>query len=132
MNAIRWILVLPGAVIGGLLGRFLYLILNNVGMVYALGIDAKGSFWWNLSESCLGGVALGATTVFVASFISPTHKRKVAIIMVGLILVCAGLLLTPTILDGNYWALLETVSIGFGGVGIAHGIWTKEITFGNK
>ncbi len=104
----------------------MFLIVSRIGMARYVEPD---SFWWRVTEDYVGGVALGAIAVYASSFVAPTQKKAVAVILAGAILVFAGFTLFPSLLSRDYWAILESTCTGLGACGVAYAIVTDEITF---
>jgi len=131
ITVIRWIAVIPAAMLGCLAGRFL--IVFFVGLWHAPGVDTSHTWWvWfeRVISQYVSGAALGGIFVGLAAWIAPSHRRAVAVVSTGAVLVIAGFVLFPTILKGDYWVIFEIVSMGFGACGIAYTVCTNESPFG--
>jgi len=123
---IRWIAFVPAAFLGCIIGRFLIVIINRWGMSDYL---EPGSFMWRVVDQYLSGLMFGAIFVYVGSYVAPMHKKAVAVFCAGFVLVLAGFLLFPSILVGQYWAILEILFMGIGACSVAYRIFTDDIRF---
>ena len=123
---LRWVALLPSALLACAAGRFVIVLINRLGMSRYVEPD---SFMWRVVDQYVSGLALGAVFVYVASWVAPIHKKPVAVCAAGLALVLAGFLLFPSILVGDYWAIFEILCMGFGASGVAYGVLAEEIVF---
>lgn len=123
---LRWMALLPAALLACVAGRFVIVLVNRFGMARYV---EPGTFMWRVVDQYVSGLALGAVFVYVASRVAPMYKKPVAACAAGLTLVLAGFFLFPSILVGNYWAIFEIVCMGIGAVGVAYGVLAEEITY---
>lgn len=104
MVVVRWVLFIPAAILGSLVVHFLVVLLNRVTM--GGGYIDPDSFIGGLFLLYVGNLASGFSLVYIASFLAPLHKRRVAIIMASLTLVLFGAVLFGTlVVTKNYWAI---------------------------
>jgi len=123
---LRWVALLPAALLACAAGRFVIVLINRLGMAKYV---EPGTFMWRVVDQYVSGLALGAVFVYVASSVAPMYKKPVAACAAGLALVLAGFLLFPCVLVGNYWAIFEIVCMGIGAAGVAYGVLAEEINF---
>jgi len=123
---LRWVALLPAALLACAVGRFVIVLINRLGMARYV---EPGTFMWRVVDQYVSGLALGAVFVYVASWVAPMYKKPVAASAAGFVLVLAGFLLFPSVLVGDYWAIFEIVCMGLGGAGVAYGVLAEEITF---
>ena len=121
---LRWVAVLPAAIIGGLLARFIVVVLNRFTMAPYVDPD---SFLGRLFVEYIGGAVLGGAAVYAAAYVAPRFKSQVSIVMAALVLLIGGFLLFPSMMVRDYWAIFSIVCMGGGGGVVAYGIATGEI-----
>jgi hypothetical protein len=123
---LRWVAFAPAALLACVVGRFLIVLINRFGMSRYVEPD---TFMWRVVDQYASGLALGAIFVYVSSCVAPSHKKAVAIASAGFVLVLAGFLLFPSVLDGEYWAIFEILCMGFGACLVAYSIFADELRF---
>ena len=116
IDALRWIVFLPGAALGGWLAWIFLNILGRFSLSYS-GMEAD-SFLAQLYFSTAGHAAMGAAFVYLGAKIAPRHQRIVAYGLAGLGLVIMGFALFPAIMVGSGWAIWGSICglIGIGAV----------------
>ena len=103
MVVVRWVLFIPAAILGSLVVHVLVVFLNRVTMGGYIDPD---SFTGGLFLLCVGNLASGFSLVYIASFLVPSHKRQVALIVASLTLVLFGSVLFGTlVVTKDYWAI---------------------------
>lgn len=109
INTIRWIILVPGAVIGGTLLGIVVSLLPRM---------TFNEFIGNLIASAF----IGSSIAYMAHTIAPAHKRRVALVfafgLTALLLMAAGavtlMALIRTGIDGGFWAYLIYTAITIG------------------
>src|SRR4051812_36103261 len=96
----RWICVLPGAVVSGVLAGMLANVVNQLSLSWS-GVNPE---WLiaRLYTDAVANIVLGGVGIYVGAKIAPAHKTKVALILSGLALVFGGFVMFPTIMDRNW------------------------------
>lgn len=82
----RWVLVLPGAIVGGVAAFWAAKLLNWLGSS-RVGNDSWG---WHLWTTAFEGLAQGYAFVLAAAWIAPAGKRPVAISMAAVLIFLTG------------------------------------------
>jgi len=115
IEIIRWIVFIPGAVLGAWLSFDLFYICIGV----SLGIDPEpDSFMDQFLLQTFSNAARGAAFVYIGVQISPYYQKNVAYVLAGLGLILSGFFLFKAILVGSGWAIWGAVCqvIGIGAV----------------
>jgi len=127
MVVVRWVLLIPAAILGSLVVHFLVVLLNRVTMGGYIDPD---SFTGGLFLLYVGNLASGFSLVYIASFLAPLHKRRVAIIMASLTLVLFGAVLFGSlVVTKNYWAIPGAGIFSVGSFLAAYAIFVGTIKF---
>ena len=88
-----------------------------------------------LSRIYIEGVsqgALGAAIVYVAAQIVPSHKTVIVFVMTGLIILGAGVLMFPSIIVKNLWAIYGCICMAVGTGGVAWLVYKGELKYDNE
>ncbi len=125
-NALRWIAVLPSALLGGWLAWILVKGLNRITFAWQ-GIDPDSFFSRVFIEGISHG-ALGAAAVYVGARLAPSHKRIVVFILATLLVAAAGFLLFPAIVLRDWWAVYGVGAVGVGAGGVAWSIYAGDLS----
>jgi len=126
---LRWLAVLPGAIICGELGWLITKLCWSFGFSFvASGINSESIIVkWNFYA--VTNAALGVAFVFGASFIAPNRKTIVAIIFAILILIFSGVGLYTSIMMKEFWVTFSSIFTGIGGVVMAYLIVSNKLPF---
>lgn len=97
LKILRWIAVLPGSIVVGLLALFplhwtLYLVLTNFVEVYP-----------ELPERVLAPAVLSGVFVWIGSRIAPTYKFETAILLFGIWMFLIGGVVFLTLGEGDWF-----------------------------
>ncbi len=111
VRVLRWIAVLPAAILGGFIANILFLLINKITM---LGYIDPNSFMAKLFLAIAGGAVFGASIVYVAAYVAPSHRKPVAVVFAGLVVLLSGLSLLFVISRHDWWGLLNLIT-GIGG-----------------
>lgn len=106
---LRWIAVLPAAILAGIAAGVLSNIINQLSLSWA-GFNPE---WW-LSRAYTDAVAnvmLGTGCIYAGARVAPSHKTTVALALAALLLVFAGMTLFPTLQDRNWRGVYGTVML---------------------
>ena len=101
MFVLRWIVLLPVAFIGALVGALFIRYANEGGILLGILVN----YLFGLINVCLG------------AYVAPSYKRQVAMVIAGGIVLVGGVLLLPAFQRGDYWAVLELLGTIGGAVG---------------
>ena len=123
---LRWIVLLPSALLAGWLGWLVVSFVNRISFGM-MGINPDSFFSRIFIEGVSHGV-LGAGVVYVSAKVAPTHKVIVVFVMAGLSLLGAGILLFPAIASKNLWAIFSCICIAIGAGGVAWAVYSGEIS----
>ena len=123
IQVLRWIAILPGAIIGA--G-----IVNIIsGIVMWLGSSRFGDeTWFDLIwRQLITNGAYGAAFVFCAAWIAPKGKIPIAITFSAIVLFISGVACVPTIAEKDWLSLVGLVAMNVGSIVISVGITRGEI-----
>ena|SRR5688500_10412832 len=121
---IRWICVLPGALIGGFLAGVLANILNKLSLAW-VGFNPEW-FVSRLYTDAIANVLLGVAGIYVGAKIAPAYKSRVALALSALMLIAAGFFLFPTVQARDWWGVYATAMLIVGAGGTAWSIYSGE------
>jgi len=107
ISVLRWICVLPGAVVGGLVAAGVVNLVNQLTFRWE-GFDPE-SFMSHLYIQGVSSAVLGAATIYIGARVAPAYKTRVALALSGLVLVFGGFTMFPSVLSENWWAVYSTV-----------------------
>lgn len=114
-KVVRWICVLPGALLAALLAQGLAKLFNY----WQLGDGLFARFF----IECISGSALGGAFVYAGAYIAPTHKRQTAIVMISIVAAFFGMGLFAAFLQGGrVWAYVYGLAMM-----IAAGVATYQV-----
>jgi hypothetical protein len=123
-QVLRWVAACPVAVIAAVVAQIVVVLLNRITMGRYFEPGELGA---EFCAQCIGGIVMGATAVYVAAAIAPHGKQYVAGIMAGFVLMVAGFILFPAVMQANFRAILSLASAGIGAGAVAYGIISGEI-----
>lgn len=124
VRTLRWIAVLPAAILAAWLAWILVNILGRLSLGYA-GVEPD-SFLGELYFNSTGHLAIGATFVYAAAKVAPLHRKVVAYVLAALGLVISGFLLFPAIMIGSGWAIWGGVCVAVGVGAVAYAVHQGE------
>lgn len=127
VRVLRWVAVLPGALLAGWVGWLLIGFGNRLSFSMT-GLDPDGF----LSRIFIEGVshgAIGAAGVYFGALIAPTARHVVVFVLAGIFILLGGFLLFPAILTKNWWAIYAVVALAFGAGAVAFSVYTGETSF---
>jgi hypothetical protein len=125
MYWVRWVLFIPGALVGAVVVHILYMLINRLGMsMYWMNPD---SLFAKLFLVPAASGLMGASFVYIGTYIAPEKKKLVAVILGGVLLVLSGFLLFPAIWTVDLWAIVADVAMNIGSVIVVLSILHEEI-----
>jgi lysylphosphatidylglycerol synthetase-like protein (DUF2156 family) len=102
ISILRYIAILPGAIIGAWIAYFGIITLNKIVMSHFIYPD---SFLAKLYLETMGNLCLGAAFVYVAQKISPSYKKRITFIATIFMAAFMGLCLFPALMNKHLWAI---------------------------
>jgi hypothetical protein len=120
---LRWIAMLPAAVLGCIVAYEIVVVLNRLTMARYLD---PNSFIARVFVQWIGHAIMGATFVYIAAYIAPAFRKQVVVVMAGLVLLLSGAFLFASIMTRNYWAMFGTVCMNVGSIAVAYELFKKE------
>jgi hypothetical protein len=125
VTVLRWFAFVPAAIMAAALAQFVANILNAWSMRYMLGETLY--FLGKVGIVFIGNAVFGAVLVLVGVFVAPAHKRVVATVLAGLLLVGAGAVVVLALLSQQYWDIFGTIASSMSGIVVAVSIHRGEI-----
>ncbi len=124
IEILRWLVFIPGAILGAWLAWILLNILGRFSLDY-VGVEHDSfiaQFYFNTS----GHAAMGASFVYVGAKISPSYQRIVAYVLAGFGILIGGFMLFPAIMVGSGWAIWGSICIVIGIGAVVYSIYIGE------
>jgi len=116
---VRWICVLPGAIIGSAAAQAIAKILNYLQM----GDSTLSRFF----IEAMSGFVMGATFIYIGSSIAPTHKKQTAIVMLTIISALFGISIFLAISQGgHFWTYVNAIPMIFSAGAVTFNIFQTE------
>lgn len=121
MYWIRWILFIPGAFLGSYVVHVIVIFVNRTSMIN------PDSFFGMLFILPAASLAMGASFVYLGTYIAPEKKKTVALVLGGMLLIITGFLLFPAIMMVDVWSIVGAVAMNIGSVGVVLSVFRGEI-----
>lgn len=115
---LRWLVMLPAAVAGSLVVRFLVIVLNNISMTMA-GVDPD-SLLASLFIFTIGAVVFGAAFVYIGTYVAPAYERQVSVVLAGLVILLAGAGVFASLITNEWQSIVEVLLSVGGACGVAY------------
>ncbi|HEY2919925.1 MAG TPA: hypothetical protein VGK77_13145 [Candidatus Binatia bacterium] len=125
MKTLRWIAVLPAAMVCGYLAYFVGGFINNLSITLYLGAPPEG--WLKVTADVMAHMYLGAAFTYSAVRVAPSAPRYVALAALVLLLVFAGLSLWSSFAIEKFYALPAIGGVLFGGTAALLATFAGEI-----
>ncbi len=134
LTVLRWIAVLPSAIIAAGLASFIMRMSIGSGLNYGMGEGFKHEHpvIYNQILDITSCYVLAFAFVAVAAWIAPNYRRYVAIIFAGIILLFSGFLMFPMILSQNYLMISQIIALNIGSICVVQLVLTGKIFPENK
>jgi hypothetical protein len=129
LNILRWIGFIPAAFLGAWLAWLVVFYLNQLTMGVK-GIDTN-DFFPRLTVEVLSHGAMGAVFIYIGSNIVPSNQKIVTYLLTVFVLLIAGFLAFPAVLQGDWWAIVGVIAVSSGAGMVAYQVSEKEIEFSN-
>jgi hypothetical protein len=115
---LRWLAVLPAAVIASIVGHWLVVGINRLSMAM-VGVNPD-SLLASIFIFLVGSVVTGAGFVYVGTYVAPAHERAVAFVLAAIFILLAGAVLLVLLERGDLVALLQVSVAAFSAGVIAY------------
>ncbi len=113
---LRWVAVLPAAVLGSMLTQLLYVAVNDF-----FATDAEKSNPISaIFILIVGNILAGGAFVYISVYVSPYHERQVALISAGLFILLSGILILYFALAGDWLSVAKSALSTVGAYGVAY------------
>jgi hypothetical protein len=129
IRILRWVVLLPGVVLGSSAAFVLIAIINRVTTYMTIGPSPT---WYKLWEMTTGMFLFGALIPYLAFRIAPSQKQTTAFVCSGLALLLYGggmfFWFDRLGLGGPLlWRLVGVIAMNVGSIGVSYGIHKGEI-----
>jgi hypothetical protein len=125
LQTLRWIVVLPAALVCGYLAYLVGGFINNLSITLYLGSPPEA--WLKVTAEVMAHMYMGAAFTYSAVRVAPSAPRYVALAVLVLLLVFAGLSLWSSFAIGKFYALPAISGVLFGGIAVLFGTFAGEI-----
>lgn len=102
MDALRWVLVLPGAIAAAYIAWFAVTLLNRLTMQPFVSPDG---FLGRAYLETISNLVMGAATVYAGSRIAPRNQHRVAVALTVVVVLAAVILFLPAFHSRSWWAV---------------------------
>ncbi len=126
---LRWVGFIPAAFLGAWLAWLVVFYLNQLTLGIK-GIDTN-DFFPRLTVEILSHGAMGAAFVYIGSNIVPNNKKIVTYLLTVFILLIAGFLAFPAVINRDWWAIVGVIAISSGAGMVAYQVSEGETEFSN-
>ena len=116
---LRWLAVLPGAILASVLGSTIFRMLWRWSTSRFVDPD---TFLFKVGIEWASSVFLGGIFIYAAAVIAPKHSKVVAFVMVGIGLVFNGMILGNLYWGIEGWSVFATIAVCIGMGAITYGI----------
>jgi hypothetical protein len=127
LTVLRWIAVLPSAIIAAGLTSFITRMVVGYGIRYGGGASMAFQYEhpiiYNQILDITSSIALAVAFVVVATWVAPSYKKHVIFVFAGMILLLSLYLIFPMIVSRNYLIIFQIIALNMGWViGVAKSI----------
>lgn len=116
-TALRWVAVLPSAILGCIVARIAIVLINRITMA---GYVDPNSLLARVFVEWISSVIMGVAVVYFGWYVAPAFKLHTAIILAGIILLVSGAMLFAALVQRDYWAIFATLAMNLGSIGTAY------------
>lgn len=125
VSALRWVALLPAAVVGSALAYWGLVIVGRITM--GSGRGDPDSTVGRLATEWSASLGLGATFVYIAVQLAPAHKRWVARSSACLLLFLGGAFFLAGFMRSAYLAMFADICMLVGGLGMAYDVVHRQL-----
>jgi len=126
---LRWIAFLPTGFLASIVSFYVVYFLNAVTMArYVEPSSMLGQLFSNWLGSCISGAAF----VFVATYVVPSNRKRVAIIVAAIILFLSGGAFLIALGGRYYWGMFRYLAFNVGSIAIAYLVAVDQIEVFSK
>ena len=118
---LRWIAVLPAAALGSALAGMAVFLLNLI----SWPVSTDGLLF-KLFIGFARGIAFGISFVYIATYVAPSHKKRIAFVAPALVLALGVTVIWRFWVNGDHWAIYETIVGCVASINCAHYLITSS------
>lgn len=102
IKVLRWIAVLPAAVVAAAIGSVLAILFNMLlEYVYSL-VGTSNSWWLQVLRYVISDTIFGAAFVWGGVFVAPAYKKITAVALLVLLGILIGILIALSLVTGSW------------------------------
>lgn len=120
---LRWIVFLPAAVIAGFLVYNIVWYMQSFTTWVFVGSGPVADIYFIRFFSYL---CQGLATVYIACYVAPAFKKKVAVVSGILVLVFSGVSMFYAFTIPDYLWIVDSIAMSLGAIGIAISIYNEQ------
>ncbi len=125
IRALRWILVVPAAVIALILS-YMVVALINIILTWLRG-EPTDTPWISLIQSTFISGLSGFVFVYFGTKVAPDKKVGAAYALTGGLILLGGMVLVIAIQDRDWWQVISDICVGIGGLIALYKINTGDL-----
>lgn len=112
-NVIRWIFLLPGAIVFSIIASWFVEMLNSFSLALTPGVSVD-SFFSEVYMESISAFILGASFILAGTYIAPLQKRLVSFSLMLIGLLFSGFLIAINIIYAGLWEVFYSTLLPIG------------------
>ena len=118
IKVLRWIAVLPAAVVAAALGYILAMLFNML-MEFVYSLIGTGNSWWlQILRSVISDTIFGAAFVWGGVFAAPAYKKITAVALLVMLGIIIGIMIALSLVTGSWIEISIAAILALAGGGI--------------
>lgn len=126
ITALRWVAVLPCALLGGLIASMVVKGGNN--LTFSMQGINPDAFLSRLFIEGMSSAVLGAAGVYAGARVAPNSKAATVFVLAIVFVLLAGLSLYPAIVQQRWWSVYAGFALVAGAAVVAWSVYSGEQT----
>lgn len=124
INALRWIAVLPCALLAGTIASIVIKAGNN--LTFSMQGMNPDSFLSRVFIEGVSNAVFGAAGVYAGARMAPNSKAPTVFALAVVFVLLAGLLMFPALAQENWWSVFGAGMMVIGAAGVAWTVYSGE------
>lgn len=118
VKVLRWIAVLPAAVVAAAIGSVLAILFNMLlECVYSL-VGTSNSWWLQVLRYVISDTIFGAAFVWGGVFVAPAYKKITAVALLVMLGIIIGIMIALSLVTGSWIEVSIAAILALAGGGI--------------